>query len=124
MNDIPIETLRAIFLKQRRKWSDGKAIIVLNFKAKNPVRVTFDRIVLKMLPEQAAAYWIDRRIRGGGHPPRSLISAHLIQRIVARNPQVISYVFADELTENVKTLKVNGHAPGTSQYPLRQEDKK
>lgn len=123
-NDISLHALRAIFLRQKRNWPDRTPIIVINFKARSQPRVAFDYLVTRMRPDEVAAYWIDLRIRGKGLPPRSLTSSRLIQRIVARNREVISYVPAGELTEYVKILKVDGHAPGTGRYPLRQgEDK-
>jgi len=121
INDIPMYALRAIFLKQKQNWPDGTPIIVINFKARSRPRAAFDYLVSRMLPDEVAAYWVDRRIRGKGSPPRSLNSSRLIQRIVARHPGVISYVPADELTETVKILKVDGQAPGTGRYPLRRE---
>jgi hypothetical protein len=121
-DDLTVETLQMFFLKQRSKWPDDRPLIVLNFKAKHSLRIAFDRIVLKLRPDQAAAYWIDRRIRGKGHPPRSLNSSLLIQRIVARNPETIAYVPADEVGEKVKVVAVGGRLPGDQGYLLRTGD--
>ena len=37
--------LRRLFLKQRRFWSDGAAVIAVNQTAATPVRTAFERIV-------------------------------------------------------------------------------
>ena len=121
-DNISLDTLRAIFLKQKKKWADGSSVIVLNFRARSRPRISFDRIVLSLLPDEAAAYWIDRRIRGKGHPPRSLASSRLIQRIVARNPEAVTYVPADEVSGKVKVISVDGRKPGSKGYLLRMED--
>jgi ABC-type phosphate transport system substrate-binding protein len=124
VNDISSDDLKSMFLRKKKNWSAEKSVIVVNYKAKSWPRVLFDKKVLAMSPDKAAAYWIDRRIRGEGPPPRSLSSARLIQRIAARNPEVIAYVPVEEVTSKVKVLKVNGWLPGSANYPLRQEPKR
>jgi hypothetical protein len=119
LSDISSRALADLFLRKEQHWPDGKRVVVLAWEARTPVRLAFDRAVLGMSADDAAAYWIDRRIRGLGSPPRGLTSAALIRAIVARNRQAIAYVPADGLDQRVKVLKVDGRAPGQPGYPIR-----
>jgi len=76
----------------RRSWPDGSPAVVFNMPAQSPARVEFDRVVLKMTPSEAAQFWIDRRIRGDGLPPRQLPSPALAVRIVQAMAGAIAYV--------------------------------
>jgi len=116
--DIALSDLAAIFRKERKTWPSGDRVIPLNWNPRTPPRVAFDAAVLKMTPDEAAAYWIDQRIRGKGDPPRSVGSAGTIQAIVARQPEAVSYLPLDQVASGVKVLLVGGVAPGQSGYPI------
>jgi hypothetical protein len=118
-SSISSRALADIFLRRKQHWPDGKRVVVLAWEARTPVRLAFDRAVLGMSADDAAAYWIDRRIRGLGSPPRGLTSAALIRAIVARNRQAIAYVPAEGLDRRVKVLRVDGRDPGQPGYPIR-----
>ncbi len=89
-------------------------------------RVLFDRLVLRMSPDAVSAYWIDMRIRGRANPPRSVSSAVLIQRIVARNKEALSYLpFPLPMSTTgkgspVKVLRIDGYLPDNPKYPLQE----
>ncbi len=113
--------LRGIFLRQRASWpGQGSAsVLMLNWPPGHPIRERFDRAVLGMDPREVAAYWIDRRVRGLGTPPRSSASAILILAIVARNPEAIAYLPLAEVTPRVKVLRIDGAPAGHPAYLLR-----
>lgn len=113
--------LRAIFLRQRSTWPapGAGAVMMLNWPPGHPVRERFDRTVLAMEPSEVAAYWIDRRVRGLGTPPRSSSSAILMLAIVARNPEAIAYLPLAEVTRRVKVLRIDGQTPDHPAYLLR-----
>jgi len=99
--------------------NDGHSIFLINWNPQSPLRKQFDDRVLKdETPDQVAAYWIDRRLRGGGSPPRSTSSATLIQSIIARYPDAISFVPASDVKLGVKILRLEGKLPGERGYPL------
>jgi ABC-type phosphate transport system substrate-binding protein len=113
--------LRAIFLRQRSTWPSPGAgtVMMLNWSPGHPIRERFDRTVLAMEPRDVAAYWIDRRVRGLGTPPRSSSSAILMLAIVARNPEAIAYLPLAEVTRRVKVLRIDGRGPDHPAYLLR-----
>lgn len=84
--------LSAIFTTRKRNYDGGQRIIPLNLPPGDEGRVTFDRKVLGMDPDEVARYWIDRKVRGGNPPPRHVPSAALVARLVEKLPGSIGYV--------------------------------
>jgi hypothetical protein len=104
------DELESIFTLSRQRWPNGDPIVVFNFPPGTSERTHFDQSVLSMDPEQAARFWIDQRIRGGGSPPRKVPSAQLMLRVIASLPGSIGYVRDTQLGPDVKlvTRIVNG----------------
>jgi hypothetical protein len=96
--------LAAVFTAARRTWEGGEAIKLFNLPPQTEARVEFDRVVLKMTPEQSAQFWLDRRIRGEGTPPRQVPSPDLLVRVVAALAGAISYVPEDKVGKGVKVV--------------------
>jgi hypothetical protein len=88
-----------------------------NAESTTEPRAGFDASVLGMTPEQVGRYWIDRKIRGQGAPPRSLPAAYLA-KVVARYPGAIGYLPADQLTPDVKAVKIDGVAYDDPRYSI------
>ena len=55
-------------------------------------RVGFDQVVLKMDPDAVGRFWIDRKIRGGSGPPRTVFPGAPAR--LARAPQRSSRVWS------------------------------
>lgn len=84
--------LSAIFTTRKRNYDGGQRVIPLNLPPGDEGRVTFDKKVLGMGPDEVARYWIDRKVRGGNPPPRHVPSAALVARLVEKLPGAIGYV--------------------------------
>jgi hypothetical protein len=119
MNDISQNTLRNAFLGESVSDPSGKKIIPLNHPPHSSERVGFDRIVLDMSPDEAARYWIDRKIRGQSGAPRAVDSPALLRRVVARLPGALSYIRREDVDDSVKVLRIDGKRPSDGDYPLR-----
>ncbi len=96
--------IEQIYRSTRRFWSDGKPIVAFNFLPGTAERVAFDRAVLGLEPAQVSRYWIDRKIRGGDPPPRSVPNAPLIARLVAQLGNGIGYVPSSLATSEVRVV--------------------
>lgn len=118
--NISLASLRDLFLKTSRRWSDGKPVMPLNHKAGTKLRKAFDRAVLKLSPEESASYWIKQRVRGRGYPPRSFRSQHILLRLVAKQREAVTYLRLSSLKSDSATrvLRVAGKLPGERGYPL------
>lgn len=97
---------------------DGKTVIPFNAEPKTPERAGFDRGVLGMSPDEVGRYWVDRKVRGQSNAPRSLPSVILVQKVVAKFPNAISYLPVDQLTPDVQAVKLDGIAYTNSSYAL------
>lgn len=113
--------LRAIFLRHRNAWAaTSDPILMFNWPPRHPVRLRFDQTILRLSPDEVAAYWIDRLVRGQGMPPRSTASAVLLVAAVARNREAIAYLPYSFVTRQVKVLRIDGVPPDHPSYPLRE----
>jgi ABC-type phosphate transport system substrate-binding protein len=98
------DELDAIFTLRQREWPNGGRILAFNLAPGNPGREQFDRVVLGMLPDEIGRFWIDRRVRGAGMPPRTVASAAMLVRVVATLVSSIGYVPRSEVTAQVKVV--------------------
>ncbi len=118
MTEISLATLRTIFHGEAANGPDGKRFVPLNAPLKSYERELFDRKVLGLEPDQVAQFWITRRIRDEGFPPRTLPSTDLGLRVVASYPGAITYLNAKTVKGGVRVLKVDGKLPSESGYLL------
>jgi ABC-type phosphate transport system substrate-binding protein len=96
--------LAAVFTGGMKNWKDGSTIRIFNAPSGSPLRTEFDGVVLNMTPEQVSRFWIDKRIRGEGTPPRQVPSPDLVYRLVTNFPGSIGYVPEDKVATGVRVL--------------------
>jgi hypothetical protein len=118
LRQLSIKDLRNLYKGDALTGPDGKRLIPLGRHPGSPERIAFDRAVLGMSPDVAAAYWIDRKIRGQSGPPRSVESAELLLRVIARLEGAVAYVRVSDLTAWVTSVRIEGAAPGDANYPV------
>ncbi len=119
LRNIGTSTLRELY-RDSSGTVGGRKLIPLNLPAGSKPRRLFDRRVHGWSASEAARYWTDRKIRGGGLPPKELASAIKIQMLVFKYPNVIGYVPASEFRpDKLRALTVDGHAYDSETYPLR-----
>jgi hypothetical protein len=118
MTDISLALLRRAFQNEPAQTPSGKRLVPFNHVSNSPERALFDRAVLGLEPDEVGRFWINRRIRDEGLPPRTLPSVDLAVRVVASFPGAITYVKSDTVTSGVRVLRVNGKLPGEAGYLL------
>jgi len=89
MSAVEMETM---FTRAQTRWSDGTPIVPINAPPGTESRITFDRAVLRLNPDDVGRFWIDRRIRGLGLPPRHLGEPGSVLRVVEKLSGAIAYV--------------------------------
>ncbi len=95
--------LRPIFQTTKTSWAGGSAL-PLNLPESDSARRGFDAAVLGLDPDRVARYWVDRKIRGGNPPPKSVSSSALVLKVVASKPGALGYVPASALNDSVKVV--------------------
>lgn len=96
--------LEALFTRTQTRWNDGTPVYPFSFAAGTPERATFDRVVLRLSPEQVGRFWLDRRIRGLGLPPKQVPTAILMLQIVANLPGAIGYFAGTRVRPGVRVI--------------------
>src|SRR5262245_41450223 len=84
LTNISSADLRRVFQSERLTDPDGNRLIALNHPPKTVDRVGFDHVVMGMDPEGVGRFWIDRKIRGGSGPPRTVESLTTLRRVVEK----------------------------------------
>jgi hypothetical protein len=119
LTSISLADLRRVFESERLTDPDGNRLIALNHPPKTVDRVGFDQIVLGRDPEEVGRFWIDRKIRGGSGPPRTVESLATLRRVVEKLPGAIGYIRPGQLSNEVRAIRVDGKLPEDPGYPVR-----
>ena len=118
-DDISMSTLRRAFASLPAEVA-GVRLIPIHHPTGTPMRAAFDEALFGLDIEAMARFWVDRRIRDEGAPPKSVPTPKLAVRVVASLPGAITYATRDLLSASVKVLSIDGkrvHQPG---YQLAQ----
>jgi hypothetical protein len=119
LTNISVADLRRVFQSERLTDPDGNRLIALNHPPKTVDRVGYDQVVLGMDPEGVGRFWIDRKIRGGSGPPRTVESLATLRRVVEKLPGAIGYLRPSQLSNEVRAVRVDGKLPEDSGYAVR-----
>jgi len=96
IRQVNVDTLRELYLRRQRLWSDGERAMPVNLPADDPVRIAFSKRVLGRLPGDLEAYWL-RLYREGVQPPLVLKTSQAVCAYVAVERDAIGYVPLDEV---------------------------
>lgn len=96
--------VEAVFTRTQTRWSDGTPVYPFSFPTGTETRALFDRVALRLSPEEVGRFWLDRRIRGLGSPPRQVPTAQLMVQIIANLPGSIGYVPSGRRNLGVKVV--------------------
>jgi hypothetical protein len=118
LRNISLADLQRVFSGEVVTADDGTRLLPINHPPRTVDRVAFDRIVLGRDSDAVGRYWIDRRIRGGSGPPRTVDNVQALRRAVSGLPGAISYLRTTLLTPDVHAVRVDGKLPGEPGYPL------
>lgn len=98
--------------------ASGKRVVPLNQGADSPDRLGFDQAVLGLSAEEAARYWIDRKIRGQSGSPKAIDPPNLLLKVVMRLNGSVAYVQPGMVQPGVKVLRIDGKLPEDKGYPI------
>jgi len=101
--ELSLEEIAQIYLRRRRFWDDGAAIVPLNLPSGAPIRAHFSKRVLNQTQARLADYW-NRQYFLGVLPPATLASTEAVRRYVASEPNAIGYVPASEVDGSVRVV--------------------
>lgn len=102
MSAVEMETM---FTRTQTRWDDGTPAVPINAPPGSDMRVQFDSVVLRLSPDEVGRFWIDRRVRGFGMPPRHVGEPATIVRVVEKLNGTIAYA-PEELVRDARVRVV------------------
>jgi ABC-type phosphate transport system substrate-binding protein len=110
--------LRQIFAGEKHSWSNGKPIKLF---VRGPG--TLERAVLlallRMSESEYRQYWTAQVFRGEAQAEPILLPSNGMQKEALRIfPGGIALVNAEDVKPGMKVVKIDGHVPGETGYPL------
>jgi ABC-type phosphate transport system substrate-binding protein len=108
IDQISMEDLKRIYLKERKDWGNGLQIAPIDLGESDPVRHRFIQVVLKRSVVNMKYYWIEQIFSGKGTPPLAFRDDKEVKAYVASNPEAIGYIRAKNLDETVKAIHIEG----------------
>jgi len=93
-----------IFLGKVSRFPDGTPAIPIDQVEGSPVRDEFYVTYAGKSPAQVKSYWSKIIFTGRGQPPKAVANDVEIRKLIAANPQTISYIERSAVDSTVKIL--------------------
>ncbi len=119
LQNLKMTELRRIFISADDSGFSGQRSVPFNHTARSSDRIGFDQTVLHMNPEEVSRFWIDRKIRGLPGPPRAVDSLSQLLRLVSHTSAGVGYARPNQLTKEVRVIRIDGKLPSEADYPLK-----
>jgi ABC-type phosphate transport system substrate-binding protein len=93
-----------IFLGKTTRFPDGTLAVPIDQVEGSPARDEFYAKFANKSPAQVKAHWTKIIFTGRGQPPKSVPNSVEVRKLIAANPQAISYIERSAVDGNVKVL--------------------
>jgi ABC-type phosphate transport system substrate-binding protein len=111
--------LKHIYLGEKKKWPDGKAIVVATVGPPGPEYQTMLKVIYGMSDAEFKRHFLQAKFTGSdAAPPRMFGSAAALKAFISSTPGAIGCVKSHEVDATVKTIRLDGAAPGDAGYKL------
>ena len=119
IDDLSSAELRNVFLADQQFWPDRTRIILLVRAPQSDERDFVLNRIYQMTEAQFRQYWIAKMFRAEvPRGPKIVFSTDMALDLVVAIPGSISFMRADEVTDGVKIVSVDGKLPGDDGYLL------
>lgn len=120
VDELSLEDLRSIFLADQQFWPDRTRIILLVRAPQSEERDFVLNRIYQMSEAQFRQYWIAKMFRAEiPRGPKIVFSTDMTLDLVVAIPGSISFIRADEVTDDVKVIRIDGALPSDPDYPLQ-----
>ncbi|MBI4357004.1 MAG: substrate-binding domain-containing protein [Gammaproteobacteria bacterium] len=118
-NEISLKELDNIYRAKATTWNNGSQIVPINqeLTATKGIREAFSRIIHNASLDDIQAFWLGQRYKGI-KPPLTQQSSLAVKRMVANVEEAVGYIYANEVDDSVKVLKVDGLSPNDPGYKI------
>jgi hypothetical protein len=116
--NLTMAELREILLGRRQFWRGSQKIVLLLPNGGTPERTTALHLV-DMNESSYKQYWTDRTSADSSNAaPASVPSSGIALSLVAESPGAIAVVPLADVRDSVKVVRIDGHLPNESGYPI------
>ena len=120
VGDLSMTELRNVFLANQQFWADRSRIILLVRAPQSDERDFVLDTIYQMDEAQFRQYWIAKMFRAEvPRGPKIVFSTDMTLDLVVAIPGSISFIRADQVTDTVKVVRVDGKLPTDEGYPLK-----
>ncbi len=120
VDNLSLDDLRSIFLADQQFWKNRKRIILLVRAPQSDERDFVLNKIYQMSEAQFRQYWIAKMFRSEvPRGPKIVFSTDMTLELVTAIPGSISFMRAEDVSDNVKLVRVNGKLPSEDGYPLQ-----
>lgn len=120
LDNVTSDELTKIFRAEKPKGSDGVRFTLIACAPGSPERIAALAGIYKMSEDDYSKYFLQATFIGiVQSAPRPLTSAGAVRQFIAGTPGTIGYLRGSDVDDSVKIVKVDGHAPGDADYPLK-----
>ena len=118
--DLSLDELRSIFLADQQFWADRRRITLLVRAPQSDERDFVLNKIYQMTEPQFRQYWIAKMFRSEvPRGPKIVFSTDMTVELVVAIPGSISFVRADQVTDDVQVVRIDGKLPSDAGYPLK-----
>lgn len=120
VSNLSMTELRNIFRADKQFWSDRSRIILLVRAPQSDERDYVLNRIYRMDEAEYRQYWIGKMFRAEvPRGPKIVFSTGMTLDLVVAIPGSISFMRADQVSDGVKVVSVDGKFPGDADYPLK-----
>lgn len=120
VDNLSLDALRSIFLADRQFWGDRKRIILLVRAPHSDERDFVLNKIYQMSEAQFRQYWISKMFRAEvPRGPKIVFSTDMTLELVTAIPGSISFMRANDVSDGVKLVRIDGKLPSEEGYPLQ-----
>lgn len=120
VENLTLSELRNIFRANQQFWPNRSRIVLLVRAAQSDERDYVLANIYEMDEEAFRRYWIAKMFRAEvPRGPKVVFSTGMTLDLVVAIPNSISFIRADNVTDDVKVVRIEGKLPGEDGYPLK-----
>jgi len=120
VDSISTVDLRKIFAGERQNWTSSLPVFVMVRAPQAREREVLLNQILRMNESEYKQYWVKKIYSGEiQREPLAVFSNGMQLEGVRVEKGGIALIRVTDVRQGVKVLKIDGHLPGTSDYPLK-----
>jgi hypothetical protein len=120
VDSISIVDLRKIFAGERQNWTSSLPVFVMVRAPQARERDVLLNQILRMNESEYKQYWVKKIYTGEvQREPLAVFSNGMQLEGIRVEKGGIALIRVIDVRQGVKVLKIDGHLPGTSEYPLK-----